>query len=166
MKRGVIILLVALCTVSVTNSLQAQGLPSAQLKDINGKTINTSELTNDGKPLLVSFFALWCKPCMEELTAIAEAYEEWHEKTGVRMIAVSIDDSRSSDKVAASVRARGFEWTTLLDPNSELKRFMGVNQIPHLFLLSGDGKIVWQHTSYSEGNEEKIYEQLLELVNK
>lgn len=166
MKRSVIILLVALCTVSVTNSLQAQGLPSAQLKDINGKTVNTSELTNDGKPLLVSFFALWCKPCMEELTVIAEAYEEWQEKTGVRMIAVSIDDSRSSDKVATSVRARGFEWTTLLDTNSELKRFMGVNQIPHLFLLNGDGKIVWQHTSYSEGCEEEIYEQLLELVKK
>lgn len=166
MRLGLMFLWVALCTMSATFSLKAQGLPSVQLKDINGKSVNTAELANDGKPLLVSFFALWCKPCMKELSAISEVYEEWQDKTGVRLIAVSIDDSRSSDKVAASVRARGFEWTTLLDPNSELKRRMGVNQIPHLFLLDGHGKIVWQHTSYSEGNEEEVYEQLIELMKK
>lgn len=165
MKRKFLLLGVVLC-MSATLSLQAQGLPAVRLKDISGKTVDTSKLNNDGKPLLVSFFALWCKPCMKELKAISEVYEEWQEKTGVRLVAVSVDDARSTDKVPVSVRAQGFEWTTLLDPNSELKRAMGVNQIPHLFLLDGKGNIAWQHTSYSEGSEELILEELLKLTKE
>ena len=165
MKGKFLILGVVLC-MSAPLSLQAQGLPTVRLKDISGKTVDTSKLNNDGKPLLISFFALWCKPCMKELKAISEVYEEWQEQTGVRLIAVSVDDSRSTDKVPVAVRAQGFEWTTLLDPNSELKRAMGVNQIPHLFLLDGKGNIVWQHTSYSEGSEEHILEELLKLAKE
>ncbi|MDR0412530.1 MAG: TlpA family protein disulfide reductase, partial [Dysgonamonadaceae bacterium] len=74
----------------------AQQLPSVQLKDINGKTIDTATLTNDGKPFIISFFATWCKPCLRELEAIKEVYEEWQEETGVKLIAISIDDAQNS----------------------------------------------------------------------
>ena len=167
MKLSYVSFLLVALIMSATNLLRAQqSLPKAQLKDVEGKTVDTSTLSNDGKPMLISFFALWCKPCMKELTAISEVYEEWQEMTGVRMVAVSIDDARSNDKVPSTVRARGFKWLTLLDPNSEFKRAMGVNLIPHLFLLDGDGNIVWQHTSYSEGSEEEVYEELLKLTKK
>ena len=49
----------------------AAQLPSVQLKDINGKVVNTAELNNDGKPFIISFFATWCKPCNRELSAIS-----------------------------------------------------------------------------------------------
>lgn len=154
---------VALWSLSATQLLQAQGLPEVLLKDMKGKSINTAELTKQDTPILISFFALWCKPCMKELDAISERYYDWQKETGVQMIAVSIDDARNSGKVPSFVRAHGFEWTTLLDPNSEFKRIMGVNQIPHLFLIDSRGNIVWQHTSYSEGDEEEIYDQLVKF---
>lgn len=163
MKLRFLFLWVALSTISGASLLRAQSLPAIQLKDIKGKSVNTAELTNNGKPLIISFFALWCKPCMKELNAIEEVYEDWQKETGVHMIAVSIDDARNSSKVPSFVRAHNFEWTTLLDPNSDFKRAMGVNQIPHLFLLDGAGNIVWQHTSYNEGSEEEIYNQLIKL---
>lgn len=141
----------------------ATKLPEVRLGDVNGKRVNTSELNNGGKPMLISFFALWCKPCIQEMKAIADEYDEWQKLTGVRMVAVSIDDARSTDKVSSFVRANGFEWDTLLDSKSEFKRAMGVNQIPHMFLLDGEGNVVWQHTSYSEGVEEEILKQLQKL---
>lgn len=163
MKLRFLFLGAALSIISALPSLRAQSLPAIQLKDIQGKPVNTAQLTNNGKPLLISFFALWCKPCMKELNAISEVYGDWQKETGVRLIAVSIDDARNSSKVPSFVRAHNFEWTTLLDPNSDFKRAMGVNQIPHLFLLDGAGNIVWQHTSYNEGSEEVIYNQLMKL---
>ena len=57
-------------------ALQAQ-IPSFQLKDINGKTVDTAKLSNDGKPIIISFFATWCHPCLRELSNISEVYEDW-----------------------------------------------------------------------------------------
>ena len=54
-------------------------LPSVTLKDINGKTVRTDTLSNNGKPFIIDFFATWCKPCNRELTAISEVYEEWQD---------------------------------------------------------------------------------------
>ncbi len=78
-------------------------LPSVSVKSLDGKIINTAELSNNGKPMIVSFLELWCKPCIIELTTIADVYDKWVEETGVKRIAVSIDDSRSSSKVGPTV---------------------------------------------------------------
>lgn len=137
-------------------------LPSVDLKTLDGKTVNTSQLSNDGNPIILSFWALWCKPCMRELSTIAEVYDEWVEETGVKLIAVSIDDSRSSSRVGPTVNGKGWEYEVLLDANSEFKRAMNVNAIPHTFLIDGKGEIVWQHTSFAEGSEL----ELIALVRK
>lgn len=137
-------------------------LPSVDVKTVDGVTINTSTLSNDGKPMIISFWALWCKPCIKELTTIAEVYEEWQEETGVKIIAVSIDDARSSSRVKPTADGKGWTYDILLDQNSDLKRAMNVNLIPHTFLINGKGEIVWQHTSFSEGAEL----ELIELVRK
>ncbi|MBP7848680.1 MAG: TlpA family protein disulfide reductase [Lentimicrobiaceae bacterium] len=137
-------------------------LPSVDLKTLDGKTVNSSHLSNDGNPIILSFWALWCKPCMRELSTIAEVYDEWVEETGVKLIAVSIDDSRSSSRVGPTVNGKGWEYEVLLDANSEFKRAMNVNAIPHTFLIDGKGEIVWQHTSFAEGSEL----ELIALVRK
>jgi cytochrome c biogenesis protein CcmG/thiol:disulfide interchange protein DsbE len=42
---------------------------------------------------------------------------------------------------------------------------MGVNMIPHVFLLNGKGEIVYQHTSYAEGSEEDLYDLIIKIAN-
>ncbi len=141
------------------------GLPSVNLKDINGNTVNTAELSNDGKPMVISFFALWCKPCQRELKAIHEVYEDWQEETGVRLIAVSIDEAQNAQKVKPLVQGKGWDdYQVLLDPNSEFKRQMGVTDIPHVFVVDGEGNIVWNHKGYVDGGEEEILEVVKGLV--
>ncbi len=133
-------------------------LPSVEVKTLDGTTFNTSKISNDGKPVIVSFWALWCKPCIKELTTISEVYPDWVKETGVKLIAVSIDDSRSTARVQPTVEGKGWDYEILLDPNGNFKRAMNVTVIPHTFLLDGKGEIVWQHTSFAEGSE-------LELIN-
>ncbi len=141
-------------------------IPSVSLKDINGKTVDTAQLSNDGKPMVISFFALWCKPCQRELKAIAEVYDEWQEETGVKLIAVSIDEAQNEQKVKPLVESKGWEYEVLLDPNGEFKRQLGVNDIPHVFVVDGEGNIVWNHQGYVDGGEEDILEAVKKAAEK
>ena len=154
--------LVMLCACS---SLFAQ-LPSVKLKTLDGKTVDTSKLSNDGKPFVISFFATWCKPCNRELKAIHEQYADWQEETGMKVIAVSIDQAQNIHKVKPLVDGEGWEYEILLDPNSEFRRAMGVQMIPHVFIIGGDGKIVESRSGYTDGGENHLIEKIRELVAK
>ncbi len=157
MKKIIIILQIVLVfsVVSAQNT-STRTMPSVQIKTLEGKTVLASEISNDGKPMIVSFWATWCKPCIRELNTIADVYEEWQEETGVKLIAISIDDTRSQSKVRPYVNGKGWEYEFYTDSNSDLKRAMNVNEIPCVFILDGKGNIVWQHTSFAEGGELKL----------
>ena len=131
-------------------------LPSVELRDVDGKTVNTETLTDDGKPVIIAFFATWCKPCMRELNAISELYADWQDETGVQMYIVSIDQGQDSKKVKPLVDGRGWEYHVLLDPNGELKRAMNVQNVPHLFVIDSKGKTVYNHAGYTDGSEQDI----------
>ena len=159
MKKNVLsILLCVICCIAfgpekLGNRLMP--LPSVDIKTLGGSSINTKDLQNEGKPFIICFFATWCKPCMTELKNISDEYEDWQDETGVKIYAVSIDDSRSSGKVAPLVKGQGWDFEFLLDENSDFKRAMNVNDIPHTFVVDGEGNIVWQHASYAPGVEQE-----------
>lgn len=145
-------------------SYQAQNLPSVTVKTLSGESFNTKEISNNGKPYVISFWATWCKPCIKELNTIAEVYEEWQAETGVKLITISIDDTRNSQKVAPFVSTQAWAYDNYLDPNGDFKRAMNVNTVPHTFLIDGQGNIVWQHTSYNPGDEDELLEKIKALV--
>ena len=141
-------------------------LPSVQLKDINGKRVDTAKLNNDGKPYIISFCATWCKPCLRELDAINEVYPDWQDETGVRLIAVSIDKAQDESKVKPLVNSKGYEYEVLLDPNGDFKKAMGVNMVPTVFVIDGKNNIIDTRTSYSDGSEEHLIEVVREALKK
>jgi thiol-disulfide isomerase/thioredoxin len=143
---------------------ETRKIPSVDLKTLDGKTANSSKFSNDGKPMIISFWATWCAPCKKELNAIAEVYDDWVKETGVKLIAISIDDSKSSTGVKPYVNSKGWEYEIYLDMNSDFKRAMNVNNIPHTFIVDGNGNIVWQHVAYKEGDEEKYIQVVRKLA--
>jgi thiol-disulfide isomerase/thioredoxin len=140
-----------------------KNLPSVDLKSLEGKTVNTIDFENSGNPIVISFWATWCKPCAKELDAISELYDEWQNESGVKVIAISIDDSRNTAKVAPYANGKDWPFDIYIDANSDLKRALNVNAIPHTFLLNGNKEIIWQHTSYFDGDEEELYNEILKL---
>ena len=141
-------------------------IPSATVQTMNGQKVNANTWNNDGKPMIVNFWATWCAPCKRELSAIADVYDDWQEETGVKLMAVSIDDTRSMARVAPYVNGQAWDFEVYMDPNADLKRAMNVNNIPHTFLVDGSGQIVWQHNNYQPGDEIELYKKVKELAGK
>jgi cytochrome c biogenesis protein CcmG/thiol:disulfide interchange protein DsbE len=161
MKKLILLALVALSFQAIAQT--GRTVPSVSVKKLDGTTIDTKDLNNNGKPMIINFWATWCAPCVKELNTIADEYPTWVKETGVKMVAVSIDDARNSAKVKPFVDAKGWEYEIILDPNSDFKRALGVNNPPMTFLVDGKGNIVWTHTGYAPGDEDELYEEVQKL---
>jgi peroxiredoxin len=158
MKNFVFLLGALLFAGAVSAQIQ-----SVQLKDMYGKTVDTSQLVEQGKPVIISFWATWCSPCKRELNNYAEYYEDWQEEFGVELIAVSVDDQRTANRVAPYINSVEWPYQILLDPNRSFARTMQVNNVPHTFIFDANGKLVWQNNNYSDGDEEEVEETLRNL---
>ena len=163
MMKRLVILTFGLFLLAFGNTLSAQ-LPKVLLKDMGGRTVSTDTLSNNGRPIIIDFFATWCKPCNRELDAIAEVYDEWQEETGVKIIAVSIDQAQNINKVKPLVANHGWDYDILLDPNGELKHALGIQMIPYVLIVDGRGRIVYRHNGYTDGAETELIEKVRELI--
>ena len=148
-------LFLSLCLLLISWVASAQErLPKVTLKDIEGKTVQTDTIANNCNPLIVAFFATWCKPCDRE------------RETGVRIVAVSIDQAQNINKVKPLVDQNGWRYEVLLDPNGELRRALGIQSVPYTILLDGNGKIVYKHNGYTDGAEFELYKKVKEVAGK
>ena len=159
------ILLISIYSRHDAIAQEVRTIPSSTVQSLDSKSFNTSDFSNDGKPMIINFWATWCAPCKRELAAIADVYDEWQEETGVKLIAISIDDARSQSRVLPYVNGSSWDYEVYIDVNQDFKRAMGVNNVPHTFLIDGQGNIVWQHNNFSPGDEHTLFEKILELTN-
>ncbi len=163
MRISMFILVCGFVAIAPLYAQQNRTLPELTIQTLQGRDVNTNTLENDGKPFVISFWATWCRPCLKELNAIDEIYEDWKDH-GFKLIAVSTDDARTRPNVLPMVSGRGWDYEFYLDENGDFRRAMGVNLVPHTFILNGKGEIVYQHTSFSDGMEWEMYDLLIELL--
>ena len=140
----------------------AQQLPDVRVENAEGKTISTRELIG-GKPLIISFWSLACKPCIQELNAINDQLDEWREQADFEVIAVSVDDVRMKAAAKAKSRSFGWDFICIFDGNQTLKRAMNVSLTPQSFVLDKEGRIVFSHSGYTPGSEQLLLDKILEL---
>ena len=143
----------------LTFTLSSQKIPTTELKTLDGKTTNLQIIATNNDLIIVSLWATWCAPCKNELDAINDEYDDWVEETGVKLFAISVDDSRTVKRVKPMVNGKGWAFEILLDTNSDLKKALGAPTVPVTFIIK-NGKIIFRHTGYNPGSEEDLFEEL------
>lgn len=167
MKGTLLRLFVALAILGGTSSLLAQkSIPSVEVKTLDGKTVNIQDLTKNGKIVVLSFWATWCKPCQLELDALVDLYEDWKEEYNVEIIAVTIDTQRALAKVGPMVESKGWKYTILSDANQQLKNALNFQTIPQTFLLDVNGNVIYEHSGYVPGDEYELEKKIMEMGKK
>lgn len=141
---------------------QGKTAPNFKLESLDGGFVELSQVIGKG-PVLLSFWATWCKPCMEEMNELNKIYEELNEK-GFTLLAISTDNEKTIAKVKPLVKSKGFKFTVLLDKNSDVARKYYAQQIPFSVLIDKDGKIISSHMGYMKGDEKKLREKILSLL--
>lgn len=138
-------------------SFSQKTIPNTTVSTLQGRTVKIQDEISKDKITVLSFWATWCVPCINELDAISDVYDDWKEETNVEIIAISIDDSRTQRRIRPLVNGKGWEYKILIDKNQELKRALNISVVPHIIILKGS-KILYRHTGYSPGSEDKIFE--------
>jgi cytochrome c biogenesis protein CcmG/thiol:disulfide interchange protein DsbE len=116
-----------------------------------------------GQVVLVNVWATWCEPCRVEIPSIERLYKTYGPK-GLRVVAVSIDDSASDSAILAYVHQMGMTFDVLHDPAGKIERAYQVTGYPETVIVGKDGvirkKVAMAIDWDSEGNR-RLIEQLL-----
>lgn len=139
-----------------------QDFPAVNVKNLTGETISTTSFNEKDKLYVFSFWATWCSPCIQELEAINEVYEDWKTQLNIEVIAVATDDSRTQKRVKPLVNGKGWNYTILLDANQDLKRKLSIANIPYLIIVKNN-KIVFIQNGHTPGAEEELLTKLKSL---
>ncbi|MFM2224029.1 MAG: hypothetical protein RJA07_231 [Bacteroidota bacterium] len=159
-------IIVALSLLSFVFVAKAQDIPSVTLKNVKGENVNFTDVIKKGRITVVSFWATWCVPCKKEINNISEIMPEWKKSLDFDFVAVSIDDSRNVAKVKSYVNGQRWDFTTLIDPNQDLKRALNFQSVPYTIVFDQSGKIAFTHSGYVEGDEFILRDKLKELLTK
>ncbi|MEG1645685.1 MAG: TlpA disulfide reductase family protein [Alistipes sp.] len=157
--------LAGLILACISGTAQAQQFPNIQCENQDGETIETKSLVDGETPFIVSFWSTTCKSCIKELNAIYEVMPDWLDEAKFRVVAVSIDDSRSASRARSMAISHGWEgsFELIYDLNSDFKRALNVTLTPQVFIFDKNGKQVYAHTGYLPGGEAELIEVIKEL---
>ena len=139
-------------------------IPNTNVTTLDGKSVKIQDEISKDKITILSFWASWCMPCINELDAISEVYENWQETVDVELIAISTDNARTLKRVRPMINGKGWPYKILLDKNQELKRALNISTIPQTIILK-NSKIIYIHSGYSPGIENEFYEIIKENSN-
>ncbi len=138
--------------------------PKSKLEDLNGRSADLQPMMQN-KYTLINFWATYCVPCRKEMKHLEELNAKYG-KNQFQVIGVAIDNSRTVGRVKGLVHASKLTYTILIDTDQHLYRTFNTNAVPYSVLVNPQGEIIWEHTGYIPGDEQKLEQRLLDEFAK
>ena len=125
---------------SAPQQVSATPLFAASFKDFDRQLQPLAKYK--GQPMLVYFWATWCKSCKEEVPELKALYEKYKDRK-LQVIGISADNT---DKVREFAKAYAINYTLLLGSNDAiaLSKQLGnsVGGLPFAVVIDAKGNIV------------------------
>jgi len=142
--------------------LVLQGI-NFNLKDIRGERVNLDSLLKEG-PVILDFWATWCKYCDEVLDILQEINEEYEGK--VSIVALSWDSGLSQSKIFPLAQSRGWKFPIVMDSDRKIGKKFGVIVLPTTIILSPEGKIVYRKLGYNPKEKKELKKIIDKFLKK
>ena len=157
--KSILLVITLICT-----NIFAQSNIDFSSETLKGEEIKFTEVIKKG-PTIVSFWALWCKPCRAEMKHLENMYNNYSEQ-GFTIIGINQDSPRSIAKVKSYISSHKISFPIVTDPNQELFQIFNGQSIPLTILFNNKGEIVYRHTGYLPGDEKKLESELKKLLSE
>ncbi len=144
------------------DQLSIAKIPNLDLQLLSGKKTTVYKLLESG-PLLMDFWATWCKPCKQVMKHLNNFHNEYKDQ-GFQVLMVNQDTPRSLGKVKSYINSKNYDFFVSIDPNQQIAKKLNGQIMPNLILINQDGSIQWRHQGYMPGEEKEIKEQIQTLL--
>ena len=132
------------------------------LPDIDGREFSLEKEVGAG-PLVLDFWATWCKPCIKELPVLQEIFTDY-EKRGVRVVTINIDGPHNQAKIRPFINRHRLQLPVLLDKTGSVIKQFQLTSIPSTLIISATGEVVYKHSGYKPGDGKVLRSKLDELL--
>ena len=164
MERRIVFISLILWEGFITSGL-SQSYLETRLKNVNGQHSSIIKEAGNSQLIVLDFWATWCKPCIKAIPKISELAEHYENK-GVSFIGINTDSPRNLAKVKPFVKTHNIKYPVLLDVDQEIMNELLINAFPTLLILNREGKVLFTHRGFSNGDEKLIKSELEKLVGK
>ncbi len=149
-------------SVVVAGPSAGPAVPDWTLRTADGREISLHGALAQG-PVLLSFWALWCNPCLHELPHLDALARDTAGRLTV--LAVNQDGPRSVARVRPYLQSKKFGLTVPLDTSGDVARRMQVGGIlPFVVLYDADGRELYRHIGYRDGDEATLRARVMALL--
>ncbi|MDZ4804298.1 MAG: A/G-specific adenine glycosylase [Candidatus Eisenbacteria bacterium] len=138
-------------------------VPPLEARTVTGESVSLHRLIAKG-PVLINFWALWCKPCLKELPEMQKLQEQFGAR-GLTILSINGDSPTDVARVAPFVRARKLTFPVLTDLDGSLRRRFQANAFPTSMLLDSSGRVTWTSQGYRPGDSVAMAEQVEALLS-
>ena len=151
-------LLVLILTASFA---QAESAQDFVLKSNSGENVRLAE--QQGKVVMLNFWASWCGPCRKEMPLLDGLYQRYQE---VGFVLYGINVEKNTGDAEKLLKDLGTSFPILWDGDSKVSKLYDVNAMPTTIMIDKDGKVRYVNRGYKAGDEEKYREQINELIRE
>ena len=135
--------------------------PSFRLESVTGGHVELDSLLIRG-PVLLNFWASWCKSCKDELPDIHRIKEEF-EKKGLSVVTVTIDNPSAVRRAVSFLRTRDLNLMLLKDSDMRVfKSYGGTNTVPFTFLIDTERTVRFSKRSHTDYKE--LFKEISKLI--
>jgi thiol-disulfide isomerase/thioredoxin len=127
----------------------AKAAPHFSADILGGGKFNLTQSLKPGRAMLVSFWASWCVPCIQELTLVKEKLAK--ENLPLDVVAINVDTNETISDVKPTIRHHKITFPVLLDTKREIfAQFQQADSLPYSVLISSNGEIQKTFSGFHE----------------
>ncbi len=145
---------------------QSKSLPLIDIEDMDGNPVNVKSFKNDGGPTVIVFWATWSRSSINELNALHKVYDDWKAETGVRIIAISIDEARMTPRIKNLAKVHDWKFDMYEDVKGLLTRALDAHTFPKTLILDNKLNITYEKDDFTAGDEANLLEEIKKANHK
>jgi thiol-disulfide isomerase/thioredoxin len=132
--------------------------PDFELLSTDGNLVSLSG--QEGKVVVVNFWATWCGPCVQEIPM----FQQFHEKYAPDLVILGVNEQENAEDVREFVRQFEVTYPVLLDRDADLAPVFRLMALPVTVFVDQEGMLRYHHVGAMSEEQFNNYLKVLGVV--